>query len=133
MVIFFCHLFQLQINLIFNCLYLLFFQGNSCFFNFILFFLVFFSKCLSLFIINNLLVLSLLIIFICLKGSSSLNSCGIKKLRTGIIFSNQIKLFASLFSFNFIFDSLLKSLNYIIINLILYIKLFVCAKKLPQN
>ena len=78
-------------------------------------------------------MLSLLIIFICLEGPSSLNSYRIKKLRTGIIFSNQIKLFASLFFFNFIFNSCLKSLNYMIINFILYIKLFVCAKKLPQN
>ena len=131
--IFFCHLFQLQINLVFSCFCLLFFQGNSCFFNFIFFFLMLLNKCLNFFIINSLLALSLFIIFIYLEGPSFFNSCKIEKLRTDIIFSNQIKLFTSLFSFNFIFNSLLKSLNYIIINFILYIKLFVYAKKLPQN
>ena len=93
---------------------------------------MFFNKCLSFFIINNLLVLSLLIIFIYLEGPNSLNLYKIEKLKISIIFSNQIKLFASFFSFNFIFKNLLKSLNYIIINLILY-KLFVCARRFPQN
>ena len=130
---FFYHLFQLQTNLIFSRLYFPSFQGDSYSFSLIFFFLVFFSKYLSFLIINSLLVLSLFIIFIYLEGPSSLNSYGIKKLKTGIIFSNQVKSFVSFFSFNFIFNSLLKSLNYIIINFILYIKLFVCAKKLPQN
>ena len=94
---------------------------------------MFFSKCLNLPVINSLLVLSLFIIFIYLEGSSSLNSCKTKKLKTDIIFFNQIKLFTSFFFFNFIFNSRLKSLNYIIINLILYTKLFIYAKKLPQN
>ena len=58
---------------------------------------MFFNKYLNFFIIDSLLVLSLFIIFICLEGFSSLNLYRIKKLKISVIFSNQIKLFASFF------------------------------------